>query len=452
MSILEGTTTTTAATGGLPLSDLEASQQVETAHENAAQQILDRVGDMLDAADAQLERLEDEQDSNALLSNAIYRTAQDLAEAVGNLAHHLEHQTEEEQRQLAEACLRDVQQHSLYLQEEQSLSLSNYNNDNDFQQQQSSSSSPSPLPLQDTTAIHQELAHMNAHDFGQIIQAASVFLRDVEASLRALERAEAEEVADVALTVARLFIASLQSLHEQCVPQDLVDAMATTTTTTSSHNATARSSVTIEVLDENDDNVHDEQTTNNKNTTKGKSAHKQSRKRRMDRLRVLWPPLGPQVQKACQWGQQAATDQPLLAIALGFTLWPAAILSAMIGAPFLIADKVLQDVYNHFQQGPLLQSMERGAAQLYQTGRLALVSGKLVTRQTWRIAQRQVNRHGGLPQIAQNVLAFGVDRVTHPVETAGMVWDGLCWTKDRVCETVERFRDPERDASVEELL
>ena len=48
---------------------------------------------------------------------------------------------------------------------------------------------------------------------------------------------------------------------------------------------------------------------------------------------------------------------------------------------------------------------------------------------------------------------MGVDRVTHPVETAGMVWDGLCWTKDRVCETVDHFRnnDDERDPLVVQL-
>ena len=420
----------------LILSDLEQEQADRQGQESAAAHILATVGDLLATADAQLEQLEQDD----ILSTAIYRGSQELAAAVGHLAHQLEQQTQEDQRALAAACLRDVQEHCLYLQEQQDYD--NNNNTLEFENQ--------ALVMQ-----NKELTQMNEHDFVQVLQGAAVFLRDVEASLKALETDEAEEVADVALTVGRLFVASLQSIHEHLVPQDLLESLNNHHQQQSSSNS-ARSTVTIELLEAEDDEEAENNTSNTNKTassahrSQGNTPRSQAKQRR-DRLRVLWPPLGPQVQKACQWGQRTAMQQPLLAVALGFTLWPAAVFSAFIGTPVLIADHVMQDFYIHFQDGPWIQNLERGAAQIYQTGRLALVSGKLVTRQGLRVAKRQIDRNGGLPQVAQNIIAFGVDRITHPVETLGILWDGLCWTKDRVCETIDHFRDEERDPKVIQL-
>lgn len=384
----------------LPLSDLEQSNLSQQQQESSAAAVLETFGSLLQQADEQLDALEQED----ILGSAIYRGSQDLAKAIGGLADRLEHQSEEEQRALANACLRDVQEHALYLQEQ----------DSDVSNQAL------------TEASADELANMNENDFIKIIQASGAFLRDVEASLQAMELQEAEEVADVALTVSRLFVASLQSVHAQMVPEDLLIQQPTARS----------SSVTIALIDEEEEPLNDTP---------------QKRKKRQDRLRVLWPPLGPALQKACQWGQRTASEHTLLAIALGFTLWPAAIVSAFVGTPVLIADKVVQDLYNHFQEHPLLENLERGAAQLCHTGRLALVSGKLVGRQGLRIANRQIDRHGGLPQIAQTCVSFAVDRATHPVETASMVWGGLCWTTDRVRETIEQLQDEERNDAIQEL-
>lgn len=422
----------------LILSDLEQEQADRQGQESAAAHVLATVGDLLVTADAQLEQLEQDD----ILSTAIYRGSQELAAAVGHLAHQLEQQTQEDQRALAAACLRDVQEHCLYLHEQQD----NDNNNNNLEYENQA------LVMQ-----NKELAHMNEHDFVQVLQGAAVFLRDVEASLQALEPDEAEEVADVALTVGRLFVASLQSIHEQLVPQDLLESLNQHQQQSSSSN-NERSTVTIELLEDEDDDEDEEENTASKTSNTASSAPRSQgntprsqTKQRRDRLRVLWPPLGPQVQKACQWGQKTAMQQPLLAVALGFTLWPAAVFSAFIGTPVLVADHLMQDFYNHFQDGPLIQNLERGAAQIYQTGRLALVSGKLVTRQSLRVAKRQIDRNGGLPQVAQHIMAFGVDRITHPVETVGILWDGLCWAKDRVCETIDHFRHEERDPKVIQL-
>ena len=68
-----------------------------------------------------------------------------------------------------------------------------------------------------------ELANVVSHDDDMMhaIQAAAGLLRDVEATLRAIEQDEADEIADVALTVAHLFLASLQSVHASLTPRRL---------------------------------------------------------------------------------------------------------------------------------------------------------------------------------------------------------------------------------------
>ena len=67
----------------LVLSDLEQDQLVQARQESAAAHVLETVGDFLAQADAQLEQLEQDD----VLSKAIYRGSQELASAVGNLAH-----------------------------------------------------------------------------------------------------------------------------------------------------------------------------------------------------------------------------------------------------------------------------------------------------------------------------------------------------------------------------
>ena len=43
--------------------------------------------------------------------------------------------------------------------------------------------------------------------------------------------------------------------------------------------------------------------------------------------------------------QTPVWHKPLLAVALALTLWPAAVLTTVIGAPLVVADNVLQDRY-----------------------------------------------------------------------------------------------------------
>ena len=136
------------------------------------------------------------------------------------------------------------------------------------------------------------------------------------------------------------------------------------------------------------------------------------------------------------WTKDEVGKHPILAVALGLTLWPVAVTTAVVGASAVLVDGAVQDLYNHFSDGPLVSNLEQGLAQLYQTGRLTYVTGKLVTRQTVRVVSRQIERQGGVGPVLDHVKDNVVDRILHPVETVGMVWDGLnvcvCFVQDTV--------------------
>jgi hypothetical protein len=146
---------------------------------------------------------------------------------------------------------------------------------------------------------------------------------------------------------------------------------------------------------------------------------------RNNRVRVLWPPLGPAVNSACQWSKEEASKKPILAVALGLTLWPVAITATVVAAPLVLVDDFLQKTYESLSDKPLVENLERGAAELYAAGRLCLLCGGLATRQTLRVASRQIERRGGAVQVAQDVGGMALDCVMHPVETVGMAWHGL---------------------------
>jgi hypothetical protein len=138
-------------------------------------------------------------------------------------------------------------------------------------------------------------------------------------------------------------------------------------------------------------------------------------------------------------------------VALGITLWPAAAVAALVGTPLVVLDGVLQNLYRNFQDGPIVQGVERSAAQLYQTGRLSLLCGRLVGRQAWRVACRQVERHGGLGHLAGEVGGFCLDRATHPVETAAMTWNGISGGWNAAMDAWNQLREREQDDTAQRL-
>jgi len=353
-------------------SDLDEDRRSKQQRENAAEQALEAVGSLLTTADNALEDLDQK-----ALGSAIVRGCKDLADAIGGLADELDKQSDEERRALAKACLEDASVNDLLLQD-----------------------SERPAAIESTPSM--EMTTMSEDDMMLALSGATSLLRDVEASFRSIDQSEADEIADVALTLARLFLMSLRDLYSTITPEDLVGIG------TQSRGGLSGG---IEVLDEDMQDSETEEAARKKNTRA--------------RLRVLWPPLGPAVNNACQWGKEEAGKQPLLAVALGLTLWPVAITATLVGAPLVLADGYLQKTYESFSDGPLVENLERTAAELYAAGRLCFLCGGLMTRQTLRVASRQIERRGGAGKVAQDLGGMALDRAMHPVETLGMAWDGI---------------------------
>jgi hypothetical protein len=409
---------------------------------NIAEQVLTVCGDLLEEANAVLDELTIDED---LLGSTIQRGCADLANAIGHLAQQLESQSEDERRDLAQACLEDVRS----AQQEYDLLLQQFPPD-------TSSATASSASASANNQLGEFSTMNESHQLVHAIAAASGFLRDVEETLRAVEQEEAQELADVALTAAKIFVASLQSMHARICPHDLLLMTTGSSSGRLRDGGGSSSTVRIELLEDDDDDDADNDGIANDNEATRKAAatntnnrnqraKSQHRKQQMDRLRVLWPPLGPAVSKALAWGKETASSQnPLLSVTLAMILWPAAVTTAIVGTPLVLVDGFLQNMYSHFQDAPLVVGLEHGAAQVFHTGRLVLVTGKVVTRHSLRVVQRQIHRNGGLAHIATNVAGMAVDRILHPVESIG-------WSVEQIKRLVQHVTDQERETTVQVL-
>ena len=344
------------------------------------------LGDVLVSADQALAEISSDP---TVLGNAIVRTCQDLAHAVGQLATELEQQSPEERRALADACCDDVQHHH---------NLQYPEND-------------------------QGVVVVTTNDMLVALSGASSLLRDVQLGLQSIDRTDADEIATVALVLARLFVASLQSFHSSLLLQQDQQQQQS--------QSQRHANLGLEFLDEEEDDHHQEQqsTTDATNSNqRQQQQQQQERQRRMERLRVLWPPLGPAVVSACHWGKDEAIRRPILAVVLGMTLWPSAVVAALIGTPVIVADTVMQHAYNSCQQGPVIRQVEQAAFQVHQATKLGWLCTRLVARQSLRVVQSQMQRHGGMESVAQMLLDKTVERILHPVDTIVTAWQGLHWT------------------------
>jgi hypothetical protein len=379
-------------------SDLDDDRRYKQERESAAEQALAAVGNLLDSADGILGDLED----NDMLGSAIVRRCQELADVIGGLANELDQQSDEDRRALAQACLQDA---------------------SDLQLENESQ----PLELRQFST---EITSMSEDDMVRALSGVTSLLHDVEASFRSISKDEAEDIADVALTLARLFLASLKDLFSTMTPEELAG--------THQSRSLSESGVHVELLDDDGQAQIETEKPTRKKETKG-------------RVRVLWPPLGPAVKSACQWGKDEAEKKPLLAVALAITLWPCAVVTAVMGAPLVLADGLLQNAYNSFSDGPLVENLERGAAQLYHAGRLSFLCGGLMCRQTLRVASRQIDRRGGVGKVAQDIGDLALYRALHPVETFGMTWDGVTRGLGAIRDVIAAVQEVSQHASMANL-
>jgi hypothetical protein len=395
-----------------PSSDLETERNLQQQRENAAQAFLHMMGSVLEQADDALDGFEQHQDK---LGQAMVRKFQELADGVGQVASELEKHTDEDRKRIAQACLQDVDDLRLKLQDG------------------SCSGGTESFSLVQQQQHDEQLANLKEEDFIDALAGAVSLLRDVEGAFREIGEDEADEIADAALTLARLFLFSLQSLHATMTPSELL--AAADANANANRDISSSSTTQIELLDEDGKPV----------PTMSRSAVKIKEKR----VRILWPPLGPAVAGACEWGQDTAQKQPLLAVALGMTLWPVAMFTTVVGGSLVVCDHYLQDAYGHFQEGPLISNMEQGVAEVLQMGKLTLLCTKLVGKQTLRIVSRQVERHGGVGEIAGQIGNLAVDRALHPIETVGMAWNGLSSGFGMVHNTVQQvFEQDQRDTAI----
>ena len=345
-------------------------------------ELLDFLDQGLRHVEDTLQGLEANQD---LLGPAILRKCSDIADGIHQLANELENYTEEQLHQLAQACQQDC---------------------------------PS---LRDTSFDARNHDILSTQDWIQAIQGATILLKDVEAVFREVCSQDAEELAEVTLVVARIFLVSLQSIHASIEAEE-----------------NERSSVIIQELSDFSSNPP--------------KSPLEAQKKQQERMRLIWPRLGPAVASATQWGSEAAKKSPLLAAALGLTLWPVAIGTVMIGGSLVVADGVLQDTYNHYQEAPLIRSLEEGFAHIYFSTKLLLVGSKFASRQTLRVLSRQIERNGGVGQLAKTAGEIVLDRVSHPVETIFSAWDGLRWSIGFVSHTIQSMLEQQHEKKLMERL
>jgi hypothetical protein len=62
-------------------------------------------------------------------------------------------------------------------------------------------------------------------------------------------------------------------------------------------------------------------------------------------------------------------------------------------------------------------------------------------KQSVRVGKRQIERRGGIEQVARDIGDWTLDRVLHPISTAGMIWDGAKWCAGAAIESAAFVKD-----------
>ena len=387
----------------IPKSDLEEST-CNALTEGTAEEALTNIGNALAQASTLLEDLE----NNGMLGTAIRRFASDLADSVGKVATDLNHGDDTDSRKWARALLDDAQ---LQLSLEVSHQDSDTNGEEIIQK---------VTPTGAMTAA-KAMSELSEDDLINAMTVTRTILLDVEDALRSISEDDAEEIADVGLTVAHMFLWGLQNVHGQITP-----GMIT--------NGTARSaaSVDIEIID---DEGEESSSIGKESDSNGLNGQEQQR------FRMLWPPIGPALGSAASWGKDNALQKPILSIALAMTLWPAALIAAFVGGPILAADWCLQKSYDAVKDKPVMEAAEVSAANVYQVGKFYFLVSKLMVKQSIRVGKRQIKRRGGLEQVARDVSDWTVDRALHPIESGKMLWNSAKWTCGKVADGISFVRD-----------
>lgn len=433
------------------------------------------IGNMIHQASQILTDLENDQDGIPRLGHAIRRYANELADLVKHVAHDLEFQKLEQSinkssfTQTTQTTQTLTQQQEDHQENQEKLWAQAIIQDAKLQiQSQSQSQSqlegesfinnrPSPHCQQHSAAV--TISTMDEQDIINAITSARFILLDIEEALRNISKDDAEEIADASLVVARLFLWALQNVHHQITTNIDFESETTRSINGLRTSSTINRGMQIEQLDDDFDENH-----NNHNNIDGKAKLKSiqhtgataadttrtntripthNTNQNQERIRLLWPPIGPAVISLASWGKDEATKQPILSIAIALALWPTALILAFIGIPLLAFDITLQSGYDVFQDQEIIQNMEKGAANLVQIAKLYFLISKLFLKQSIRVGKRQIERKGGVQKIVQEFGFWTLERIRNPIESfsmafntmktgTGMAFEAACFVKDTV--------------------
>lgn len=421
----------------LLLTDRElASRDLVNREQNAAE-ALDVIGRALDAADTTLSDIE----RDGTLGPALKRICNELADTINHVATEIGKQSEEERRKFARACLEDARNELELLESVQAVTPTSSESSEDTCMEANSAAEKMAA-----NSAAEKMAAISEAEMADAVTSAQSILVDVVETLRSVGDDEAEEIAEVGLTVARMFIWSLQSIQHNVSLQLMAgteEERKFAEQKKRRDRASDSDGLQIELLDGDDESDDDANDADVDDTPASSVPPKRptaptSRDRRM---RVLWPPLGPAVASAASWGADAASNNPILSVALGLALWPAAIVAAFIGAPLVAVDHAVQSTYDANKNSSVVETAERGAANLYQVGKLYYLCGKLVVKQSIRVGGRQIERRGGLGAVACDVGGFAIDRALHPIETASWAWNSVKWGAGTLLEAATFVKD-----------
>mmetsp|Transcript_11443 Transcript_11443/g.20559 ORF Transcript_11443/g.20559 Transcript_11443/m.20559 type:complete len:591 (+) Transcript_11443:250-2022(+) len=319
-------------------------------------------------------------------------------------------------------------------------------------------------------------------EFMSTLSTTHTLLLDMAAALRAITQQEAQELGEVGLEVAHIFVWSLGIVHSNMIqttvtndfqhsvrerreddesPHKAAGSAKQNRVTWSNHNNKSHGfGPVVEVLGEEekeDEHALIHPGTPTKDTIELWKTPKLSPipsspqelssptlpsnisiRHSEERVRVLWPPLLSAVSDAGKHAANGAKEHPIPAIAIGLTCGPAAIATAAIaGPPLLVADWAIQSSYDALSEHtPVIENVEKGAANALQVARLAILCSKLVVKQGISVGERQIERRGGVGKVCSDVVGGAVDMALHPVDTVGAAWDGLFWMGGAVRDAV----------------
>jgi hypothetical protein len=388
-------------------SDVEKSNE----QEQIIDETLTTIGDALNHASQMLDGLE----NDGILGSAIRRYAADIATSVGIVARDLECGEDEESRKKWARALIDDAQSQLALEAEGTHSA-------DPTQPRATQTGDSLVPLSPPNEMSaaKAVSELSENDVMDAMAVARTILLDVEDALMSISEDDAEEIADVGLLVVKMFLYGLQNVHSQITPNMIKSGFKE-----------ADASMDIEILDDDGNET-------------GEHISSGQGQRRDERMRILWPPIGPAFISIASWGKDSAVKNPILSIALGMTLWPAAVIGAFISGPILAADWCLQSGYEAVKDQIFVETAEKSATNLYNVGKFYFLVSKLMVKQSCRVGKRQIHRRGGIEKIAKDAGGWTVDRALHPIESAGMLWNSAKWSAGKVVEGVEFVKDAGR--------